>query len=189
MSQHEVISVLAGGWSARHHDVHRLPGTVIGCNDAALFGRCDIAISMDRLWTEYRWDRLISLHIPTWIRDAALKNIPPNWPGWLNRFACDHESSIMSDEPGVLNGTNTGLCAVNLAYQFRPRRLYLYGMDLVVGPHGERHWYPDYEFKPKGSGTSSGTFAKWRQDLNRALKQCQVVGIETNIMTAKTKAA
>lgn len=87
----------------------------------------------------------------------------------------------MSDKPGVLNGTNSGLCAVNLAYQMRPKVLRLYGMDLKRGPKGERHWYPPYPWNP-AKGTSDGTFAKWKADLWDAIRQCKREGIHVELM-------
>lgn len=178
----DVVSILAGGWSARSYDVHRLPGYVIGVNDAGLYGRCDAIVSMDRLWTEARWSWMCGTKRAAWIRRAALKNIPPNWPGYVTAFECDHEAAQMSDDPRVLNGTNSGLCAVNLAYRMRPKALRIYGMDLKRGPNGERHWYADYDFKPPEKGTGDGTFKAWRDDLSAAVAQCQARGIEVQIM-------
>lgn len=176
------VSILAGGWSARAYDVQRLPGHVIGVNEAGILARCDAIVSMDRLWTESRWAQLQALARPAWIRAAALKKIPPHWPHWLRRFECDHTSAVMSDDPAVLNGTNSGLCAVNLAFQLRPRVLRLYGMDLSNGPNGERHWWPDYDFKPAGKGTSDGSFRAWRGHLDEGLRQCREAGIVVEIM-------
>lgn len=176
------VSVLAGGWSARGYDLQRLPGHVIGVNDAGILARCDTVVSMDRLWTENRWSQLKALIRPSWIRAAALKNIPPQWPDWLNRFDCDHTSAVMSDAPAVLNGTNSGLCAVNLAYQLRPEVLRLYGMDLARGPNGERHWYPDYPWQAPGKGTGAGTFVAWQVHLARAIDQCAKAGIKVEMM-------
>jgi hypothetical protein len=105
---------------------------VIGVNDAALHARVDAAISMDRLWTEHRWPDLTAKVLPTWIRRSALKNIGGR-PFWLRPFECDHTSAEMTDAVGPLNGTNSGLCAVNLAFQLRPRLIRLYGMDLANG--------------------------------------------------------
>lgn len=182
MTAFDEVSVLAGGWSARRHDVQALPGLVIGVNESAVLARCHIAVSMDRLWTEARWARLLDLGIPAWLRRAALIRIPER-PPWVTVFDCDYVSATMVDDtPRVLNGTNSGLCAVNLAFQLRPQVLRLYGMDLAQGPKGERHWYPPYPWVPPGKGTGGNTFAKWRQDLAKALKQCREAGIRTEVM-------
>lgn len=180
MNKHDEISILAGGWSASRYDLGHLSGLVVGVNDSVLHVRCGAAVSMDRLWTENRWSDLQQRGIPAWIRRAALVNIQHR-PAWLTSFECDHTSSLMSDDPGILNGTNSGLCAVNLAYQMRPRLIRLYGMDLKRGPKGERHWYPPYPWNPN-KGTGDNTFAKWRQDLNRAIAQCKAAGIRVELM-------
>lgn len=184
--RHAEISILAGGWSATRFDVNALPGFVIGVNESGVLARCDAVVSMDRLWTENRWARLNELVLPTWIRRAAMKNIHHR-PFWVTVFENDHTSAQMSDQRGVLNGTNSGLCAVNLAYQMRPALIRLYGMDLANGPNRERHWHPDYEFKTAGKGTSDGTFRNWRADMDSAIAQCAAKGIEVRIMTRPEK--
>jgi len=182
MPRPDEVTILCGGWSASRFDLQRLPGWVLGVNDAALHARCDAVLSMDRLWTEHRWERIRDMLVPVWIRRAALKNIQGR-PFWLHDFDCDHTTAELSDQPGVLNGTNSGLCALNLAYQMRPRLIRLYGMDLKRGPRGEHHFYPDYDFKPAGKGTSDGKFAEWRADLARAVAQCRAKGIEVRTVT------
>lgn len=182
MSRYEKISILAGGWSASHHNVKDLPGFVLGVNDAIVYGRCDAGVSMDRLWFENRWSFLLKYPLPFWTRMATIKQkymlpIPP----WMTICDCDYKTAKMSDDCGVLNGTNSGLFAVNVAYQLRPSELFIFGMDGTLGPRGETHWYGDYSFKT-GKGTSPGTYSKWQCDLSLALKQCQNAGIEIRIM-------
>lgn len=176
---YETISILAGGYSATHYDIQNLPGYVLGVNDACLYGKCDAYLSMDRLWTEGRWDWLCQNPKPAWIRDAAVKKIK-QWPSWMTVFNCDYRSSVMSDDPTILNGTNSGLCAVNLAYQLRPSRIELYGMDLATGPKGERHFYPPYPWSPT-SGTTTGKFQQWQRDLNSAIRQCRDAAIVVKV--------
>jgi hypothetical protein len=66
MSRADTITVLAGGWSARAY-LDRLEGT-----DHRRQRRGpspgDIAVSMDRLWTEHRWDHLVEIGKPAWLR-------------------------------------------------------------------------------------------------------------------------
>jgi hypothetical protein len=133
----EIVSIVAGGWSVGAVDLARIPGTIIGINDAALhLPRCDIAVSMDRLWTEYRYEALRAMMKPAHIRRSALQKRPDKWP-WLNSFECDHTTAGLSDQRGVLNGTNSGHCGFNLAYQMRPKQILLFGFDMKRGPNGE----------------------------------------------------
>jgi hypothetical protein len=171
------ITVLGGGSSLRGRDLSQLPGLVIGVNDAAYHRPCDIAVSMDRLWTENRWVWLRDRAGRTWLRRSAVKNCPERWEG-LQIFECNHEAVALSPCDGVLNGTNSGFCAINLAVQMRPARIYLYGMDLGRGPAGEAYWYPPYPWaKPQG-GTADGRYAAWAQQLKTIAAQCAAAGIE-----------
>jgi len=173
----EVISIVGGGPSVRDVDLLKIPGTIIAINDSAVhLPRFDIVVSMDRLWTEYRYDWMRKQQKPSWIRRSALQNIRDKWP-WLNSFECDHASAELSDQPGVLNGTNSGLCGLNLAYQMRPAQILLYGFDLKRGPNSEPYWHLPYPWSPKGA-TKDGKYAEWRPHLARAIKQCEAAGIE-----------
>lgn len=164
-----IVTVLAGGWSASRVDLERLPGYVICVNDAAIYSpRCDAAVSMDRLWAEGRMEAISESRGPVHLRGVTLKR--EEWhvsQALLERvkpFACDHESTALSDYVGTLHGRHSGFCAVNLAYQMRPKICYLVGFDFDLGPGGERHWYPPYPWK-SGGGTKRGKLAEWRPEL------------------------
>jgi hypothetical protein len=162
----DVVSVVAGGWSVSEVDLGRLPGLVVGVNEAAvLVPLADVAVSMDRLWAEHRWQRLV-----------AARNVPA-WPALL-RFTCDHTSTRLASEPGVLNGTNSGLCAVNLAYQLRPATLVLWGFDLQRGPRGEPYWYPPYEWANPAKASSPGRLKAWAREYGVAAEQLRDAGVE-----------
>lgn len=174
------VIVIGGGYSARGVDFGSLWGTVIGVNDAALLAPVDLAVSMDRLWTEGRWADLVRLGIPAYIRRNALQNIEPAVQAaalWLHPFECDHTSVEMSPDLAVLNGTHSGLCALNLAYILAPARVILVGFDLSLGPYGERHWYPPYPWALQG-GTSRGKFKQWAGQLAGPAAQFLAAGID-----------
>lgn len=130
------VTVLAGGWSASQFDLAKLPGTVIAVNDSAVYApRWDICISMDRLWSENRFDWMRKQKKPIWLRRSTIKNFEQL--EHMTAFDNDHVSTILSDEEYLLNGTHSGFCALNLAYQMRPRDIYLVGFDMTRGPRGE----------------------------------------------------
>lgn len=169
--------MLAGGWSVRGLDLARLPGRVIAVNDAGVRApRVDAIVSMDRLWTEYRWSELRRLRVPTWLRQACLLNLA-ELPDWLRMYRCDHTATELSDAPGALNGTNSGLVALNLAYQQRPRRVVLFGFDMGRSPRGEPYWYPPYPWRP-GGGTSNGKYAEWAAQFAPAARAFAAAGVE-----------
>lgn len=185
MPRAETVTVLAGGWSARAY-LDRLPGTIIGVNDAAVFSPCDIAVSMDRLWTEHRFPHLAEIARPAWLRRSALQNIPRPLPDWVRPFACDNESTTFAEDPQheELNGTHSGFCALNLAYQMRPQRLVLVGFDMGKGPDGEAHWWPDYPWAKPGGATTAGKFAQWAGQFAGAAAQFKAVGVGVEVWGA-----
>ncbi len=183
-SRIETISILGGGWSARTYDRARLPGEVIGVNDAAILAPCSQAVSMDRLWVENRYLDLYGragftapaiLHA----RRSALKNVRDDFLlGFIRPFENDHTSVDMTDVPGFLNGTNSGLCAINLAYQMRPRRLILFGFDMNRSPEGLAYWFPDYPWAKPGGATSAGKYQAWAAEFEIVARQLKAAGIE-----------
>ena len=185
MSAPDTVSVLAGGYSVTGVDLTRLPGLVIAVNDSAIFApRVDITLSMDRLWTEFRWPALRDRRGIAYIRRSALKNCPGKWP-WLNIFDCDYRSTTFSDVEGILNGTNSGFCAFNLAYRLRPRRIFLFGMDMKRGPNDQPYWHPPYPWRPRGA-TTNGKYREWSRQFYAAAKLCKQAGIAVTIVGDST---
>lgn len=176
------VTVLAGGWSASQCDLERLPGIVIGVNDAGLLApRVDRIVSMDRLWTEHRFDQLEALGKPSHIRRCALINLDNALCNWLQPFYCDHNSITLSDSADTLNGTHSGFCALNLAYQLRPLELLLVGFDLKRGPKDEAHWFPQYPWV-QGHASSRGKLTAWSQQFAVAGRQLAKAGIKASIV-------
>lgn len=157
-------------------DRDNLPGHVIGVNDSAILAKCHTAVSMDRLWTEYRWPDLGGIARRAFIRDAALKGIQDR-PDWLRVFECDYKSTIFSDEPKRLNGTNSGGCALNLAWRLRPRRVFLFGFDMNRSPNGAAYWYKPYPWAPQGA-TKSGKYDEWMRQMASIAEQFKAANIE-----------
>lgn len=178
MERVSVITVLAGGYSASSYDLGSLPGVVIAVNDSAYYApRWDIAVSMDRLWSENRFEWLKRQHKRVFLRESTIKNFSiTDWPLFVG-YKNDHSTCIFSDKEGTLNGRHSGAVALNLAYQLRPEKLFIVGMDLHLGPRGERHWHTDYPWK-SGGGSKSGTLQDWNHDFQSQLTQLRGAGIE-----------
>ena len=177
------ITVVAGGWSASQFNLARLPGTVIAVNDAGLLlPHVDIIVSMDRLWAEYRFERLRGIRKQTWLRRKTLINVDIRGCPWVTPYDCDHTSTTLSEEPGRLNGTHSGFCALNLAYQLKPAQLFLVGFDMRRGPKGEAHWFPQYPWVDKHA-TGAGRFAEWAKQFEGAAEQLKRAGIATFLAT------
>jgi hypothetical protein len=184
------ITIVAGGWSALHLNLAKLRRPIIAVNDAARFLPIypDIVVSMDRLWTENRWKWLAKREGITWIRASALQKIPiaemekaHQVNKWLTRFCCDHQAVRMIDrdeysEPS-LNGTNSGMCAMNLAYQMQPEKVYLVGFDMNRSPQGRPYWHAPYPWASYLGATSDGKYEAWAQQFDVAAEQFKAAGI------------
>jgi len=174
-SGRELISIVGGGPSVGRVDPNKIPGLVIGVNSAIEYARCDIVVSMDRLWVEHNWELLRTSRLRSYLRRSALKNCRGSWEG-LTSFECDYNTEKFSDDSSQLNGFNSGFCALNLAYQLRPKRIYLFGFDMKRR-EGKVYWYPPYSWRPHGA-TTSGSYKRWAERFNKAASQFKAVGIE-----------
>lgn len=179
----KTISVLGGGWSAGLIDRSRIPGPVIAVNESALLAPCAVAVTMDRLWAEARFAglKLLRAHgqiAQAYIRRSAAKNLDlAAEADWVTVFENDHTSVDLTDEFGRLNGTNSGVCAINLAYQFRPRRILLFGFDMNRSPSGDPYWFKPYEWAP-GGATKAGKYQAWAAEFGLIRRACDAAGIE-----------
>lgn len=188
------IIVVAGGWSVGQYPhetlcdrIHRAAS--IGVNDSALLLPTRYALSMDRLWTEGRWPQVSMKFHPhaVWIRKGVVKNM--TLPDGVHQFEHDGDATRMTDQSGKLNGSNSGTCAVNLAYQWcknsvglqggaraSNRRVFLLGFDMQDGPNGEKHWYPNYPWRPNGA-TKPGTFRQWASEYREIGAMFSEIGV------------
>jgi hypothetical protein len=177
----ETLSILGGGWSAGLIDLKRLPGTVIAVNDSAVFApKVDIAITMDRLWAENRYGWLETNHAPRkfYVRRSARKNLPEQLPDWVHVFENDNKSIEFSEVDHTLNGTNSGFCALNLAYLLAADRVVLFGFDMNRSAFGTPYWFPDYPWAKPGGATTSGKYKAWAAQFLYAAQAFKDAGIE-----------
>jgi hypothetical protein len=188
-----LVSVVAGGWSFGVVDHKKIPGVIVAVNGAAEHLRCPIiddVVTMDRLFFEYYWSLMLDFDTASamepdiWVRNHAAKRMDRDLlnraqdEGWLHVFRNDNSGrATMSDDPDVLNGSNSGMCALNLAYQMKPKRLYLFGFDMCLSPRGEAYWYKHY-FWARPSGAGASQLAKWANEFTRVAAQFRDAGIE-----------
>lgn len=187
MSRPEVVSVLASGWSARVIDLSRLPGLVVAVNSAGIFApRVDEIVSMDRLWTEHYWPDLNRMGKPTWLRQACLTNITER-PAWLHLYFCDWQSNVMAGAQQFMNGTNSGMVALNRAFKLQPKRVVLFGFDMGRCPKTKAaYWHEPHPWRPNGA-TSNGKYAEWARQFDEAAKQFAKAGIEVLNASPKSR--
>lgn len=185
------VTIVGGGWSVLNVALDRLCGEVIGVNDSAIrLPHVDHVVSMDRLWVEYRWAQLRAMKKTTWLRQSAVQNVDiagEGWPG-LAVFACDNANTKMSSVAGVLNGTSSGMCAINLAFQMRPRRLFLLGFDMCRDSTGRAYWYEPYPWTAgSGGGTTNGKYATWAKQFNYIAQSFEKLGTEVFNVSPQSK--
>lgn len=183
---HTVI-VIAGGWSVSQYDVADLRkyGHVVGVNESAVLKAVNVGVTMDRLWAEHRSRRyFLESTGDLWVRRDANKSLPQH--PRLNLFDCDYEATEMSVEARTLNGTNSGMCALNYAYHRQPDRLFLFGFDMCKGPEGESYYHPPYEWAPEG-GTKPGKYKEWSKQFNTIARQFRNIGTKVYNVNNRTK--
>jgi len=95
------VTIVAGGWSVRNVAIDRLCGQVIAVNEAAfhLPKPPAIVVSMDRLWTEHRWEWLTIRAGEAWLRRSAVQNLDvarARAEGWLHVFDCDNTQDVFA---------------------------------------------------------------------------------------------
>lgn len=186
------VTIIAGGWSAGSVDDPPMGlGYVVGVNDAFRHTHVDCIVSMDRLWTENRWEGIYAwaeMRTDPWVvlRRSAVKNIPQR-PPWLTIFDNDHRDVRPSMQRGVLNGDNSGLCALNLALQIRPSRVVLIGFDMNRSPQGRAYWWPSYPWAKADGGTSAGRYREWAAEfapIADAFKAADIDVVNTSMTSA-----
>jgi hypothetical protein len=152
------VIILAGGYSVKEQKVnlHKLKslGHVIGVNESGYLAPVHEVVSMDRLWMENRYRQV--RYLPCHFRKSAWKSAQ-FWTG-LSLFENTLEAQ-MSKDKGVLNGNNSGLCALNLAYQYQPENIYLFGFDHYKGK--QPYWHNPYPWANINGGTSDKRYGEW----------------------------
>lgn len=181
----DIVSIVSGGPSAAHVDLNKIPGFVIGVNNAALhMSRIDGAITMDRRWSEAHWPHFRDLAgaVKLWMRPNNVQNLRklPEWkPDWVTVYQCDHRQHTMSDEPGKFHGTNSGGVALNLAYQMKPKVLFIFGFDYCPSASGSHHWFAKGETGRVGDyPIHSGRYYGWARQFDDVGPQFEAKGID-----------
>ena len=178
--KHDVVTIIASGPSAAVVDLARAPGYLIGVNDAAVHcpRQVDGVVSMDRLWTEHRWAWLVSRSGPTWLRRSAVQNTKERWDE-LVIFDCDHTTNEPSRTQ--INGKNSGACALNLALQMKPRRVFLIGFDMRRQPgRSGAYWHEPHSYTaahPRGN-TTDGKYAECAGSFAGVARAAAANGLE-----------
>jgi len=168
MGAHDAIVVIGGGSSVKSMDVNEIckRGYSIGINGSNLSAPVDIGVSMDRRWAETYHNDIVGK--PFWLRKTFHK-----WPE-LRSFSCDYESDVFSETDGKLNGRHSGYCGFNLAYQMKPKTIYLFGFDM-----GGNYWHTPYPWKGK---EKDRLYKVWIAGFEVAKRICDEKGIKVYVV-------
>ncbi len=181
MTKKDRVIVIGGGESVASMPPEYIcdKGWAIGVNDSAIYAPVNECLSMDRRWAEWRYEALKKRNIPVVLRRSAAQNLPSFEAGQhYSIFECNHESDDFAEAEGYLNGRNSGFCAFNLAYQYRPKEIFLFGLDMSMG-----YWYPPYPWVNPKQGNSR-ILETWVQGFAAARKKCDEAGIKVYIVGA-----
>lgn len=91
----------------------------------------------------------------------------------------------VSDSAEHLNTCqNSGWQAINLAYLFGARRIFVFGMDMRVGRNGESHNFGEH---PDGLNSPVWEFDNWTRMINRSAPALKERGVEVYNCSAVSK--
>lgn len=178
------VTIVGGGWSVTNVAIDKLIGYVVAVNDAARYlPAWDCCVSMDRLWAEHRLAMILERSLEDspprtiWLRRSAVQNLPQVYNhAHVQVFDCDHTATKFSSAPLTLDGTNSGMCAMNLAWTWRPQRLFLMGFDMNRDPHGNPYWYPPYSWVADQGATTEGKYRRWAAQFREAAAAFNAIG-------------
>lgn len=180
---HNNVILLASGPSVQSYNLRDIEqrGNLIALNGAALYVKPAAALTMDRLVAEYCCPLWKTQGVPSvWIRKGITQNFDP---ATLNRYMqFEHDGTDplrMTPVHGRLNGSNSGTCALNLAYQIEPGRIFLLGYDMQRSdkPANLPYWHPPYSWNMSGAA-KNGKLAEWAREFDSIAEQFKKAKIE-----------
>ena len=132
--------VIGGGSSLREFDWTRLYAeNTIGCNDAFKHGVdvCKVCVFGDRGWWDAYEEDLAKYNglVVTNIGKCAAG--APTWVKYMEREPFGFHRNALG-----WNG-HTGSVAINLAFLFGVKRIFLLGFDMGRGEHDKSNWHDD----------------------------------------------
>lgn len=178
------VIVLAAGPSVREYNLRDIErrGTLITVNGAGLYTKPDIALTMDRLVAEYCCPMFRIKGIPkVYVREGTTQNFDLSTLQDVTLFKHDGKNpAYMTPVEGYLNGSNSGTCGLNLAYQMSPSRVFMVGFDMQRGDKEKGdlpYWYPPYPWHLAGAAKNR-KFREWVDEFAEIGQQFEKKGIK-----------
>lgn len=179
------IFLIAGGPSVADYDLQafRSYGELAGVNDCGfLIPGVSTILTMDRLWTENRWDRIRELDKILIVRKSVWDRfntkieadlVQPPSGLMIKSIPMNHLETELSLNVHQLNGRNSGFCAFNWAVLQNPAEIYLFGFDMGA-VNAKRHWHEPYPWSPD----VTDRYRQWAKDFDQAKKVCDMLDIK-----------
>lgn len=177
------VAIVGGGLSLSgldhlfNVDMDRSRGHLVAVNDAwrAVQAPGDI-VSIDTSNLGLRFSDCI------W---KPIIGVPEDYGTEWSRYACDREplrpgwkymrrvpgSKLSSNNTELSSGENSGFAAMNLAFHMRPRRIFLFGIDLMDMQH---HWHPHMHERKEDAAKT----IRMRRNFNNSYGLLRKHGIE-----------
>lgn len=170
------VIILAAGPSVLKYNLRDLEkrGFLIAVNGAAAYSKPQVALTMDRKVAEFFQEIWRVQGVPKiYLRSCIVRSFTPadNMILFQNTDELD-----LTDEEGKLNGDSSGTCALNLAYQMRPERIFLIGYDMQRGEENRPYWFPPYEWNVVGAARN-GTYGMWAKEYQTLRKKLDAANI------------
>lgn len=175
---HDDVILLASGPSINNYDLRDLEqhGHLIAISASALYTKPHVAFSMDRRAAEMCYPIWKTQGIPEiWLREGTTQNIVVGANTTLYRHD-GNSPTTMTFTHGLLNGSNSGTCAFNLALQRAKKRIFMLGYDMCrMGQIP--YWHPTYPWNAIGA-SKDGNLRAWAAEYENISEQVRKKGIE-----------
>lgn len=176
--------MIASGWSLKNINFDKIPGFKIGVNDSAWRAEPELGVTMDRLFLEGRMPQLVEA-FPSYSRRVMYIRAGIDKAGaapdrWV-QFDCDNTSAAMSTAWAPrcrLNGMNSGICGINLAFRQKPERVILWGFDMCRSAAGAAYYHEPYPWGAVLGNTTNGKYLEWTKAFADIRRQFDAAGIE-----------
>jgi len=160
--------IIGSGPSLTGFDFTRLPPAVrFGANKSAWLADCDVFVTID-----HNFHRNMRAEIEAFTGERIVARAQDEHiPGVT--YVKHGRGELLSDDPEILHGYNSGYAAMNLAYQRGYKRIGLLGFDFKW-TDGRSHFHDGYAWQNKDTPKY---LSRWVVAFDRCLPQLAAKGV------------
>jgi len=152
-------------------------GFVLAVNDSYKYCKPDAVFSLDSVWLEKNQPIFPTLTCPVVVavdKDAFRPEVPNLH--YVERKDRNGGSHLSEDLSAITNGLNSGFGALNLAYQYGAKTIYLLGYDFMPGDNGDSHFHQGYRWH--SARNAKLLYPKWCELFEGTLPQLNRAGVQ-----------